>query len=125
MSVTIYHNPGCGTSRNVLATIRAAGETPQVVEYVKAGWTRSQLTSLFGAAGLTAREALRGKSDLADELGLRGPGVSEDAILKAMVEHPGLVERPFVVAAKGTALCRPAEKVLALLDNPPAVVVRV
>lgn len=125
MSVTIYHNPSCGTSRNVLATIRASGEAPNVVEYLKTGWTEAQLTSLFAAAGLTAREALRGKGELVETLGLLQPGVGEDAILAAMVEHPVLVERPFVVAAKGTALCRPPEKVLALLDHPPAAVARV
>lgn len=124
MSTTIFHNPNCGTSRNVLATIRAAGESPTVVEYVKTGWTRDQLVRMFKAAGLTAREALRGKSDLVEELGLLKPGVSEDKILAAMVEHPILVERPFVVTDKGTALCRPADKVLSLLATPPPAVVK-
>jgi arsenate reductase len=124
MTVTIFHNPNCGTSRNVLATIRAAGETPTVVDYLKTGWTRSQLQALFAAAGLTPREALRTKGDLVQELGLLAEGVSDDAILDAMVEHPVLVERPFVQTAKGSALCRPADKVLWLLDNPPATVVK-
>lgn len=124
MSTTIFHNPNCGTSRNVLATIRASGESPTVVEYVKTGWTRDQLLRLFAAAGLTAREALRGKSDLVSELGLLEPGVSEAAILSAMVEHPILVERPFVITDRGTALCRPADRVLPLLANPPPAVVK-
>lgn len=124
MGATIFHNPNCGTSRNVLATIRAGGEAPTVVEYVKAGWTRDQLVRMFAAAGLTAVEALRGKSELMDELGLREPGVSEETILAAMVEHPILVERPFVITDKGTALCRPADKVLSLLANPPPAVVK-
>lgn len=121
---TIFHNPNCGASRSVLATIRAAGETPEVVEYVKAGWTRPQLTALFKAAGLTPRQALRTKGDLVAELGLLDPKASDEAVLDAMIAHPILVERPFVTTRKGTALCRPAEKVLALLDNPPPAVVK-
>ena len=124
MTIRIYHNPACGTTRTVLATVRAAGEQPEVVEYLPAGWTRAQLERLFAAARLRPREALRAKSDFAAELGLLEPGVSDDAILVAMVRHPILVERPIVVSAKGTALCRPADKVLALLANPPAEVVR-
>ncbi len=123
--ITIFHNPNCGTSRNVLATIRAAGETPEVVEYVKVGWMRPQLQTLFADAGLKPRDALRTKGDLVKELGLLKNGVSDEAILDAMVEHPIIVERPFVVTPKGTALCRPADKVLALLDTPPPAVVKV
>ncbi len=122
--ITIFHNPNCGTSRSVLATLRAAGETPTVVDYVKAGWTPSQLESLFRAAGLTPRQALRAKGDLVEDLGLLNDGVGDAKILDAMVAHPILVERPFVVAPKGTALCRPADKVLALLDRPPPAVVK-
>jgi arsenate reductase len=121
---TIFHNPNCGTSRNVLATIRAAGEKPEVVDYVKTGWTRPQLEALFKAAGLTPREALRSRGELIEALGLLDDGVSANTILEAMVAHPVLVERPFVVTKKGTALCRPAEKVLGLLRNPPTAVVR-
>ena len=122
--ITIFHNPSCGTSRNVLATLRAGGETPQVIEYVKAGWTRPQLEKLFKDAGLTPRQALRTKGDLVTGLGLLDPAVPASRILDAMVEHPILVERPFVVTPKGTALCRPADKVLALMDRPPAAVVK-
>ena len=124
MTVRIYHNPACGTSRTVLATIRAAGEQPEVVEYLTAGWTREQLERQFAAARLRPREALRAKSELAEALGLLSPEVSDDTILDAMVRHPILVERPIVVSARGTALCRPADKVLALLTNPPAAVVK-
>jgi arsenate reductase (glutaredoxin) len=121
---TLFHNPNCGTSRNVLATLRAGGETPEVVDYVKAGWTRPQLEKLLKDAGLSARQALRTKGDLVAELGLLGEEVPNSRILDAMVAHPVLVERPFVVTAKGTALCRPADKVLALMDRPPPAVVK-
>ena len=117
-AVTIYHNPACGTSRNVLAMIRASGVEPKVVEYLETGWTREGLEHLFAEAGLTARDALRSKGELAQELGLAGSNVAADTILEAMVTHPILVERPFVVTARGTALCRPSERVLALLENP-------
>ncbi len=123
--ITLFHNPNCGTSRNVLATIRAGGETPEVVDYVKVGWTRPQLEGLFKAAGLTPQQALRTRGELVEELGLLDDGVSDAQVLDAMVAHPILVERPFVVTPKGTALCRPADKVLALLDHPPAAVVKV
>jgi len=123
--ITIFHNPNCGTSRNVLATIRAGGETPTVVDYVKVGWTRPQLETLFKAAGLTAQQALRTRGELVEELGLLVDGVSDAEVLDAMIAHPILVERPFVAAPKGTALCRPADKVLTLLDHPPAAVVKV
>jgi arsenate reductase len=122
--ITIFHNVHCGTSRTVLATIKAAGDTPEVIEYAKAGWSRGQLESLFEASGLTPRAALRSKSDLAQELGLYAVGVPADRILDAMVEYAILVERPFVITPKGTALCRPADKVLALLDRPPPEVVK-
>lgn len=109
MTVTIYHNPACGTSRKVLAAIRAAGHEPEIVEYLKHGWTKPQLQALFSAAGLTAREVLRVANSPAAALGLTADGVTEDQILDAMVAHPGLVQRPFVVTPKGCALCRPAE----------------
>ena len=109
MTVTIYHNPACGTSRKVLAAIRAAGHDPQVVEYLKTGWTKPQLQALFAAAGLSAREVLRQANSPAAAMGLTAEGVTEDQILDAMVDVPSLVQRPFVTTPKGTALCRPAD----------------
>lgn len=119
MTVVIYHNPNCGTSRNVLAFIRAAGEEPVVVNYLETGWTRPQLLGLFAAAGLTAREALRINRSPAEELGLCDAAVDDDALLDAMVEHPILVNRPLVCSPKGVRLCRPSETVLDLLDHLP------
>ena len=117
---TIYHNPACGTSRNVLAILRAAGEDPLVVEYLKTGWTGAQLRGLFADAGITARDALRDKGTQAAELGLTAPGVGEDVIIAAMIAHPILVNRPFVVTSKGTKLCRPSVTVAAILPRLPA-----
>lgn len=119
MSVVIHHNPGCGTSRNVLAIIEASGETPVVIDYVETGWTRPQLLALFAAAGLTPRTALRTTKSPAEELGLLDPSVSDDAILAAMLDHPILVNRPLVCSPRGVRLCRPSETVLDLLDNLP------
>lgn len=119
MSVVIYHNPACGTSRNVLATLEAAGETPVVIEYLQTGWTKPQLLGLFAAAGLTPRAALRESKSPAAELGLLKDGVSDEAILDAMVAHPILVNRPIVCTPKGVRLCRPSELVLDLLDRLP------
>ncbi|GAA0617023.1 arsenate reductase (glutaredoxin) [Brevundimonas kwangchunensis] len=115
MTVTIFHNPNCGASRNVLQMIRDAGHEPEVVQYLTTGWTAEGLKALLDAAGLTPREAMRTKGDLAGELGLLDPAVSDDAILKAMVEHPVLVERPLVRTDKGVVLARPKEKVLEVL----------
>ena len=117
--VTITHNPDCGTSRNVLAIIKAAGYRPTVVEYLKTGWTRPQLAELFAAAGLTPRQALRTSKSPAAELGLLDPAVSDEALLDAMLAHPVLVNRPFVRTEKGVKLCRPSETVLDLLDRLP------
>lgn len=117
--VTIFHNPACGTSRNVVSMVEAAGYRPEVVEYLKAGWTADQLRDLFAAAGLTPREAMREKGSPAAELGLLDPDASSDAILAAMVEHPVLVNRPIVRTPKGAAMCRPSEKVFALLERTP------
>jgi arsenate reductase len=116
-TVTIFHNPNCGTSRNALAMIRAAGYEPEVVEYLKAGWTRERLADLLARAGLTPRAELRTKGDLAQDLGLLKDGVSDDAVLQAMLEHPVLVERPLVVGPKGVVLARPAEKVFDVLET--------
>ena len=117
--VTVFHNPACGTSRNVVAMVEAAGYRPEVVDYLKAGWGADQLRELFARAGLTPREALREKGSPAAELGLLEGGVSDEAILAAMVEHPVLVNRPIVTTPKGAALCRPSEAVYDLLDRTP------
>ena len=117
--VTIFHNPACGTSRNVLAMVEAAGYRPEVVEYLKAGWTADQLGALFAEAGITPREALRAKGTPAAELGLLEPGASDAVLLAAMVENPVLVERPIVRTPRGAALCRPSEKVFDLLERRP------
>ena len=117
--VTVFHNPACGTSRNVLAMVEAAGYRPEVVEYLKTGWDAEQLRALFAEAGLTPREALREKGSPAAELGLLEAGVSDDAILAAMAEHPILVNRPIVKTPKGAALCRPSEAVYDLLERAP------
>jgi arsenate reductase len=118
--ITIYHNPDCGTSRNALAMIEAAGYRPHVVEYLKAGWTRDLLDRLLAAMAARPRDMVREKGSPAAELGLLDPAVSDDAILAAMIEHPILVNRPIVVTPRGTALCRPSEEVLKLLDRLPA-----
>lgn len=118
--VTIYHNPDCGTSRNVLAIIEAAGYRPTVIEYLQAGWTREQLIDLFAAADVTPREALREKKTPAAELGLLDPSITDDQLLAAMIEHPILVNRPFVTTPIATRLCRPdSGAVLDLLDRWP------
>ena len=119
--ILIHHNPKCGTSRNVLAAIRASGVEPVVIDYLKEGWTRGQLLGLFAAAGLTPRQALRAKQ--AEAAGLED--ADDEALIAAMIAHPVLVERPFVCAPKGVRLCRPSEQVIALLDAPlPAVFVK-
>jgi arsenate reductase len=117
--ITIYHNPDCGTSRNTLAMIEAAGYAPTVVEYRKVGWTRSQLADLFAVTGAKPRELMRGKGTPAAELGLLDPAASDEATIEAMIAHPILVNRPIVVTPNGTALCRPSERVFALLDRVP------
>ncbi len=119
MDIVVYHNPECGTSRNVLAIVQAAGYTPTVIEYLKTGWTKPQLLGLFAAAGLTPRTALRETKSPAAELGLLDKDVSSEAILDAMIEHPILVNRPIVCTPKGVRLCRPSEAVLDLLDRLP------
>lgn len=117
--IVIHHNPDCGTSRNVLAIVRATGAEPEVIEYLNSGWTRPQLLALFAAADLTPRQALRTSKSPAEELGLTDPAVSDDVILDAMLEHPILVNRPIVCTAKGVALCRPSHTVVDLLSNLP------
>ena len=112
--ILIHHNPKCGTSRNVLAAIRASGTEPVVIDYLSVGWTRAQLLGLFAAAGLTPRAALRDKAPEAEGLGED----DDEALLAAMVAHPALVNRPFVCSPKGVRLCRPSELVLDLLEAP-------
>lgn len=122
--VTIYHNPACGTSRNALAMIQAAGYRPTVIEYLDAGWTRSLLEELLARTKATPRALLREKGSPAAELGLLSEDVTDAAILAAMVQHPILVNRPIVVTPKGAALCRPSERVLDLLERRPAAFVK-
>lgn len=113
--ITIYHNPKCSTSRQVLEMIEAAGHKPEVVEYLKVGWTKPQLKTLFAAAGLTPRAAMRANAPEAEELGLLDAKVSDAKILDAMIAHPILVNRPIVETPKGVKLCRPKEGVRELL----------
>jgi arsenate reductase len=117
--ITIFHNPACGTSRNTVAMVEAAGYAPNVVEYLKAGWTKPQLEQLLAAMGARPRDILRAKGTPAAALGLLAPGVSDAAILEAMVAEPILVNRPVVVTPKGTRLCRPSEAVFDLLERTP------
>lgn len=119
MNVVIHHNPECGTSRNTLAILNAAGYEPIVIEYLKTGWTRPQLMGLFAAADLTPREALRVSKSPAAEMGLTNPDVDDETLLAAMVEHPILVNRPIVCTPRGVRLCRPSDLVLDLLDRLP------
>ena len=117
MAIVIHHNPDCGTSRNVLAAIRASGTEPVVIEYLRTGWTRPHLLALFAAADLTPRTALRSTKSPAAELGLADPDIPDAAILDAMLDHPILVNRPIVCSPRGTALCRPSRTVIPLLEN--------
>ncbi len=118
--ITVYHNPDCGTSRNTLAMIRAAGYEPVVVEYRKTGWSAAQLAALLEAMPARPRDILREKGTPAADLGLLNDAVGDAELIAAMVEHPILVNRPIVVTPKGTRLCRPSEVVLTLLDRQPA-----
>ena len=116
--IVIHHNPDCGTSRNTLEMIRASGIEPVIIEYLKIGWTRDYLQTLFTGAGLSPKAAMRVSGTPAEALGLTGGDVSDDQIFEAMVAHPILVNRPFVVSPKGIRLCRPSEVVLELLETP-------
>ncbi|MCG5478420.1 arsenate reductase (glutaredoxin) [Sinorhizobium alkalisoli] len=115
MDVTIYHNPACGTSRNTLALIRHAGIEPKVIEYLKTPPDREELAGMIRDAGLSVREAIREKGTPYAELGLGDPSLSDDQLLTAMIEHPILINRPFVVTRLGTRLARPSEAVLDIL----------
>ncbi|UVK42770.1 arsenate reductase (glutaredoxin) [Mesorhizobium sp. AR07] len=118
MTVTIYHNPDCGTSRNTLAMIRASGETPDVIEYLKNPPSRERLVGLLKAMDMPARALLREKGTPYTELGLADAKWSEDELIDQMLVHPILINRPIVETPKGTRLCRPSEAVLPLLDTP-------
>ena len=118
MIVTIYHNPDCGTSRNTLAMIRNAGIEPQVIEYLHTPPSRAQLQAMIGQAGLTVREAIREKGTPYAALGLADPALTDDQLLDAMLAHPILINRPFVVTDLGVRLCRPSELVLDILPSP-------
>lgn len=116
--VTIYHNPDCGTSRNTLAMIRNAGIEPTVIEYLRKPPAREVLSSMISAAGLTVRQALREKGTPFQQLRLGNPSLSDGQLLDAMMAHPILINRPFVITAQGTRLCRPSEVVLEILPAP-------
>lgn len=118
MTITIYHNPKCGTSRNVLALIRNTGEEPRIVEYLKTPPTREELVALLARSGLTPRELLRRKGTPYDELGLDDPALTDDQLIDAMIAHPILINRPLVDTPLGVRLCRPSETVLDILPNP-------
>ncbi|WP_108460574.1 arsenate reductase (glutaredoxin) [Devosia naphthalenivorans] len=118
MSVTIYHNPGCGTSRNTLAMIRQSGVEPIVIEYLKTPPSRSRIVELVAAAGMSLRDALRKKDTPYEALGLADPAKTDDELLDAIEAHPILLNRPFVETSIGTRLCRPSEVVLDILENP-------
>lgn len=118
MTVTIYHNPACGTSRNVLALIRNSGEEPQVIEYLKTPPSRDELVSLIQRMGISVRDVLRRKGTPYDELGLDDPKWTDGQLIHFMMQHPILINRPIVVTPKGVKLCRPSETVLDILPSP-------
>ena len=120
MDIAIYHNPACGTSRNTLTLIRNAGIEPEVIEYLKTPPSRATLSRLIKDAGLSVREALREKEKLFAELGLADASLTDDQLLDAMLAHPILINRPFVVTPTGTRLCRPSELLLEILPAPQA-----
>jgi len=115
MDITIFHNPRCGTSRNTLAAIRAAGVEPRVVDYLANPPARAELQDMIARAGLSVRDAVRSKEALYTELGLDAPDTTDEALLDAMLAHPILINRPFVVTPKGVRLCRPAEQLQEIL----------
>ena len=118
MDVIVYHNPDCGTSRNVLGLIRNAGIEPHVIEYLKTPPTRAMLKNLIARMGISMRDLLREKGTPYRDLGLDNPSLTDDQLLDAMVEHPILINRPIVVTPKGVKLCRPSEAVLDILPAP-------
>lgn len=118
MTSLIFHNPKCGTSRNTFAIMKASGENPEVIEYLKTPPSRNYLVELLAKINLSPRELLRSKEPVNDNLGLDNPELSDDQIIDAMIAHPILINRPIVVTNKGAALCRPSERVFELLENP-------
>jgi arsenate reductase len=118
VTITIYHNPACGTSRNVLALIRNSGEEPRIVEYLKTPPTRDELANLIRRMGITPRDLLRRKGTSYDARGLDDPKFTDDELIALMVEDPLLINRPIVVTPLGVKLCRPSEAVLDILSNP-------
>ncbi|KAI95762.1 arsenate reductase [Rhodomicrobium udaipurense JA643] len=118
MSIVIYHNPACGTSRNTLAMIRQSGEEPEIIEYLKTPPSREKLKELIAAMGIPPRALLREKGTPHHDLGLDDPKWSDDELIEAMLAHPILINRPIVVTPKGVKLCRPSEEVLVILPNP-------
>ena len=117
MSVTIYHNPACATSRNTLAMIRQNGDEPQVIDYLKMPPSRERLIELISAMGISVRDLLRRKGTPYDELGLDDPKWTDDELIQFMMQYPILINRPIVVTPKGVKLCRPSEVVLDLLNH--------
>lgn len=120
MRPLIYHNPECGTSRNVLAMIEASGETPDIIEYLQNPPSRERLTALLDEMAMPPRDLLRRKGTPYDELGLDDPTLTDDQLIDAMLAHPLLINRPIVMTDQGARLCRPSERVLDLLDKPIA-----
>lgn len=118
MTITIYHNPACVTSRNTLAVIRQSGEEPETIEYLKTPPSRERLVELIRAMGMAPRDLLRRKGTPYDELGLDDPKWTDDEIIDFMIAHPILINRPIVVTPDGARLCRPSEVVLEILPNP-------
>lgn len=118
MTITIYHNPACGTSRNVLAMIRNSGEDPRIIEYLKTPPSRADLVDLIARMGIAPRDLLRRKGTPYDDLGLDDPDLSDDVLIDRMIEHPILINRPIVVTPLGVRLCRPSETVIDILPNP-------
>ena len=118
MSIVIYHNPACGTSRNTLAMILQSGEAPEVIEYLKTPPSRDRLVDLIRAMGITPRDLLRRKGTPYADLGLDNPDLTDEALIDSMMAHPILINRTIVVTSQGVRLCRPSEAVLDILPNP-------
>ena len=121
MPTTIYHNPNCGTSRNVLAMMQASGEAPEIIDYLATPPSRDELVALLARLQISPSQLLRAKEAKAGELGLDADSTDDEALLDAMAAHPVLINRPIVITALGAVLCRPSERVLALLERPVAV----